>query len=253
MTAYQITSMMEGVVQRGTATTLLELNRPIAGKTGTTNDEKDAWFIGFTPNLVVGLYVGFDQPQTLGKGTTGGGLAAPIFKEFMAEALKDTPPASFQVPEGMNLIAINRKTGMRANEGEPGTIMEAFKPGTGPADSYWVIGMDAGGEMGESLSPPPTAPSRPAAAGFTELRHLSSIRTIERRLRSDALRSQAAGWAGQRSDLRVRPFLHQRFTGRNRIPMFRADSTAPSLHLWKAQSSHARGNRKTRRRNQAGA
>jgi penicillin-binding protein 1A len=153
MTAYQITSMMEGVVLRGTATTLLELNRPIAGKTGTTNDEKDAWFIGFTPNLVVGLYVGFDQPMTLGKGTTGGGLAAPIFKEFMTEALKDTPPVAFQVPEGMNLIAINRKTGMRANEGEPGTIMEAFKPGTGPADTYWVIGMDAGGEMGESLSP----------------------------------------------------------------------------------------------------
>ena len=153
MTAYQITSMMEGVVQRGTATTLLELNRPIAGKTGTTNDEKDAWFIGFTPNLVVGLYVGFDQPQTLGKGTTGGGLAAPIFKEFMAEALKDVPPVGFQVPEGMNLIAIDRKTGMRANEGEPGTIMEAFKPGTGPADTYWVIGMDAGGEMGEALSP----------------------------------------------------------------------------------------------------
>ena len=98
MTAYQITSMMEGVVQRGTATTLLELNRPLAGKTGTTNDEKDAWFIGFTPNLVVGLYVGFDQPQTLGKGTTGGGLAAPIFKEFVAEALKDTPPATSRSP-----------------------------------------------------------------------------------------------------------------------------------------------------------
>ena len=153
MTAYQITSMMEGVVQRGTATSLLELNRPIAGKTGTTNDEKDAWFIGFTPNLVVGLYLGFDQPQTLGKGATGGGLAAPIFKEFMAEALKDTPPSNFQVPQGMTILAINRKTGMQAHQGEEGTIMEAFKPGTGPADSYWVIGMDAGGEMGESLSP----------------------------------------------------------------------------------------------------
>ena len=152
MTAYQITSMMEGVVLRGTATTLLELNRPIAGKTGTTNDEKDAWFIGFTPNLVVGLYIGFDKPQTLGKGTTGGGLAAPVFKEFMAEALKGTPPVDFQVPEGMSLIAINRKTGMRANEGEPGTIMEAFKPGTGPADSYWVIGM-GDGEGGEAISP----------------------------------------------------------------------------------------------------
>ncbi len=147
MTAYQITSMMEGVVKRGTATTLQELERPVAGKTGTTNDEKDAWFIGFTPNLVVGLYIGYDQPQSLGKGATGGGLAAPIFKEFMMEALKDTPPVDFQVPEGMTMIAINRKTGMRAGEGEPGTIMEAFKPGTGPADSYWVIGMDAGGEL----------------------------------------------------------------------------------------------------------
>jgi penicillin-binding protein 1A len=153
MTAYQITSMMEGVVTRGTAMTLLELNRPIAGKTGTTNDEKDAWFIGFTPNLVVGLYVGFDTPRTLGKGTTGGGLAAPIFKEFIAEALKDVPPVDFQAPEGMTMIAINRKTGMRAGQGEGGTIMEAFKPGTGPADSYWVIGMDAGGEVGEQISP----------------------------------------------------------------------------------------------------
>ncbi|MDQ2705509.1 MAG: penicillin-binding protein 1A, partial [Pseudomonadota bacterium] len=152
MTAYQITSMMEGVVLRGTATTLQELNRPLAGKTGTTNDEKDAWFIGFTPNLVVGLYLGFDQPRTLGKGSTGGGLAAPIFKEFMAEALKDTPPAEFQIPEGMNLIAINRKTGMRAHEGEPGTIMEAFKPGTGPADSYWVIGMEGEGTTTGEIS-----------------------------------------------------------------------------------------------------
>ena len=152
MTAYQITSMMEGVVQRGTAMTLRELNRPIAGKTGTTNDEKDAWFMGFTPNLVVGLYIGYDQPRTLGKGSTGGGLAAPVFKEFMTEALKDTPPVDFQIPDGMTLVAINRKTGMRATEGEPGTIMEAFKPGTGPADSYWVIGMEDS-QVGEEISP----------------------------------------------------------------------------------------------------
>jgi len=142
MTAYQITSMMEGVVQRGTATTLAELGRPMAGKTGTTNDEKDAWFVGYTPNLVVGLYMGYDNPKAMGKGSTGGGLAAPIFKEFMADALKDKPIVDFRIPDGMKLIAINRKNGMRAEEGEQGTIMEAFKPGTGPADSYWVIGMD---------------------------------------------------------------------------------------------------------------
>ena len=154
MTAYQITSMMEGVVQRGTAVTISELGRPIAGKTGTTNDEKDVWFIGFTPNLAVGLYMGFDKPQSLGKGATGGGLSAPIFKEFMGDALKDTPIVDFQVPEGMKLIPINRKTGMEAREGDAGTIIEAFKPGTGPADSYWVIGMDSSESMSaEQLSP----------------------------------------------------------------------------------------------------
>ena len=153
MTAYQITSMMEGVVQRGTATVLREVGKPVAGKTGTTNDEKDAWFVGYTPNLVVGLYMGYDKPQNLGKGATGGGLAAPIFKEFMADALKDTPVVDFKVPEGMKLISINRKTGMRAGKGEPGAIIEAFKPGTGPADTYWVIGSDMAAGSAEEISP----------------------------------------------------------------------------------------------------
>jgi penicillin-binding protein 1A len=155
MTAYQITSMMEGVVQRGTAVTVSELGYPIAGKTGTTNDEKDAWFIGFTPNIVVGLYLGYDQPKGLGHGATGGGLAAPVFKDFMKNYLVGQPKIDFKVPEGMKLIAINRKTGMRASPGEAGTIIEAFKPGTGPADSYWVIGMgdDGSNGPGAALSP----------------------------------------------------------------------------------------------------
>lgn len=154
MTAYQMTSMMEGVVQRGTATTVAELGRPIAGKTGTTNEEKDAWFVGYTPDIVVGVYMGYDQPKPMGKGSTGGGLAAPIFKEFMAEALKDMRPVEFQVPEGMKLIAINRQTGMQAAEGQPGVIMEAFKPGTGPADSYSIIGGDFGtSQSGAAISP----------------------------------------------------------------------------------------------------
>jgi penicillin-binding protein 1A len=155
MTAYQITSMMEGVVQRGTATTIAELGYPIAGKTGTTNDEKDAWFVGYTPDLVVGVYMGYDQPRHMGKGSTGGGLAAPIFKEFMAEVLKDRRPVDFRVPEGMKMIAVDRKSGMRASEGASGAIMEAFKPGTGPADTYWVIGMDdfQAAERAEEISP----------------------------------------------------------------------------------------------------
>jgi penicillin-binding protein 1A len=143
MTAYQITSMMEGVVKRGTARMLMSLNRPLAGKTGTTNDEKDAWFVGFTPDMVVGLYLGMDQPAPLGRGGTGSGLAVPVFKDFMTVALANTPKVDFRVPEGMTMIAINRRTGMRATPGGPDVIMEAFKPGTGPADSYSVIGADS--------------------------------------------------------------------------------------------------------------
>ena len=155
MTAYQITSMMQGVVQRGTAVTVSELGYPIAGKTGTTNDEKDAWFVGYTPNLVVGVYMGYDQPKPMGRGATGGGLAAPIFKEFMAAALKDTNPVDFEVPAGMKRIAVDRQTGMRAEAGQGGAIVEYFKPGTGPADSYWVIGMDEleGEERANAISP----------------------------------------------------------------------------------------------------
>ncbi len=155
MTAYQITSMMVGVVQRGTATSVAELGRHMAGKTGTTNDEKDAWFIGYTPNLVVGLYLGYDKPKSLGRGTTGGGLAAPVFKDFMRAALEGTPNVDFKVPEGMKLVSIDRKTGMQATPGQAGTIVEAFKPGTGPADSYWVIGMGEDGSdgYGGGLSP----------------------------------------------------------------------------------------------------
>ncbi len=147
MTAYQITSMMEGVVQRGTATVVKSLGRPVAGKTGTTNDEKDAWFVGFTPDLTVGVFLGFDQPKPMGRGSTGGQMAAPVFTNFMQVALAGEPPVEFRVPEGMSLIPIDKVTGMRSSGG-PGTIIEAFKPGTGPADFYSVIGYDGIGFEG---------------------------------------------------------------------------------------------------------
>ncbi len=98
MTAYQITSMMEGVVQRGTATVVREVGKPVAGKTGTTNDEKDAWFIGFSPDLAVGVYIGYDKPRHLGRGATGGHLAAPIVRDFLKVALADKPAVPFRVP-----------------------------------------------------------------------------------------------------------------------------------------------------------
>jgi penicillin-binding protein 1A len=146
MTAYQITSMMEGVVQRGTATVVKEVGKPIAGKTGTTNDEKDAWFIGFSPDLVVGVYLGYDKPRHLGKGATGGVLAAPVVRDFMKVALADKPAVPFRVPAGIKLIRIDPKTGMRAGPGDQRVILEAFKPGTAPPDNYSVIGVtDADG------------------------------------------------------------------------------------------------------------
>ncbi|MCD2181359.1 penicillin-binding protein 1A [Rhizobium sp. GN54] len=157
MTAYQITSMMEGVVTRGTAAGKIKLDRPAAGKTGTTNDEKDAWFVGYTPDLVAGLYIGFDSPAPLGRGSTGGSLSAPLFNEFMQAAVEGTPPTKFLVPEGMQMIAVDRKTGMAASEGDPDTIMEAFKPGTGPADVFSVIGGDEFMEPEEILRSSPQA------------------------------------------------------------------------------------------------
>lgn len=147
MTAYQITSMLEGVVQRGTATGVQAVGRPIAGKTGTTNDYNDAWFIGYSPDLVVGVYVGYDTPQSLGVGETGGALAAPIFTEVMSVALADSPPMPFAMPAGMTLVPIDRTTGLSTAAGEPGTILEAFKPGTSPPDSFAIIGdLDALGQ-----------------------------------------------------------------------------------------------------------
>jgi penicillin-binding protein 1A len=154
MTAYQITSMMEGVVQRGTATVVREVGKPIAGKTGTTNEEKDAWFIGFSPNIVVGLYIGYDKPRPLGRGGTGGHLAAPIAKDFLKVALADKPAVPFRVPAGIKLVRVDLKSGMRAGPGDTGrTILEAFKPGTAPPDNYAAIGMADGNGQVLTVSP----------------------------------------------------------------------------------------------------
>jgi penicillin-binding protein 1A len=146
MTAYQITSMMEGVVQGGTAIALKEVGKPIAGKTGTTSDEKDAWFVGFSPDLVVGIYLGYDKPRSLGRKATGGVLAAPIARDFMKLALADKPAIPFRVPAGIKLIRVDQMTGMRAGPDSGRTVLEAFKPGTAPPDNYSVIGVaDADG------------------------------------------------------------------------------------------------------------
>lgn len=130
-TAYQITNMLQGVVQRGTAWRAKAIKKPIGAKTGTTNDSNDAWFVGFTPDLVVGVYVGFDKPSTLGKDQTGSSVAAPIFVNFMINALKDVPSTPFRVPSTVNLIRIDTKTGYYPTpySNNSDIVLEAFKEG----------------------------------------------------------------------------------------------------------------------------
>jgi penicillin-binding protein 1A len=133
VTAYQVVHMLEGAVQRGTGTALRSLGRPLGGKTGTTNDFRDAWFVGFGPDLVVGVYVGFDTPYQLGRGEAGGRVAAPIVRDFLAEVLDNYAVAPFRVPEGVRLVPVNRNTGEPGVLGQPLVILEAFRPGTEPS------------------------------------------------------------------------------------------------------------------------
>jgi penicillin-binding protein 1A len=149
-TAYQITSMLEGVVERGTGQRVRVVGKPVAGKTGTSNDEKDAWFIGFTPDLTVGVYVGYDNPRPMGRDATGGELASPIVADFLKLALKDKPATPFRVPSGVQLIPIDPATGLRAAYGDPNVILEAFKPGEGPTDETVVIGENSAPVDGEA-------------------------------------------------------------------------------------------------------
>jgi len=136
LTAYQITSILEGVVQRGTAQSVKAVGKPLAGKTGTTNDAKDVWFVGFSPDLAVGVFLGYDQPKSLGNAATAGQYAAPVFRDFMQMALKDRPATPFRVPPGIKLIRVNASTGTRAGGDGRGIILEAFKPGQAPPEYY---------------------------------------------------------------------------------------------------------------------
>ena len=159
MSAYQMTHIMEGVIERGTAQKLKVLNRPIAGKTGTTNDEKDGWFIGFTPDLVVGTYIGFDNPSPLGHGETGGNVSAPVVRDFFKIALADQPPIPFRAPPGIKLVRVNLKTGLPATPGDPKAIMEAFKPTQEPLGA---VASDT--EGGEGLAAEEYGQAGPQAA-----------------------------------------------------------------------------------------
>ena len=138
--AYQVVSMLEGVVQRGTGRRVRAVGKPLAGKTGTTNDSRDAWFIGFSPDLAVGVFVGFDSPRSLGRNETGSSVAAPIFRDFMQAALADEPATPFRIPPGIRLVRVNAATGLIARGSGRGVILEAFKPGTEPVVAAPVVG-----------------------------------------------------------------------------------------------------------------
>lgn len=146
--AYQIVSMLHGVVERGTGVRIRAVGKPLGGKTGTTNDSVDTWFIGFSPDLAVGVFGGFDQPRSLGRRETGSSIAVPIFRDFMADALRDKPPIPFRIPTGIRLVRINSKTGERAVKGDHPVILEAFKSGSEPQFR----------DPGRSTSGPGTAP-----------------------------------------------------------------------------------------------
>lgn len=141
ITAYQVVHMLEGVIQRGTATNLLDLDRPLFGKTGTSTGPTNVWFVGGAPNLVAGVYLGYDNPRSMGSYAQGGVLAAPIFKQFAAQALAGMPKTPFVAPSGVRMVRIDRSTGKRVFGGWPGSdasggiIWEAFKAETEPKRS----------------------------------------------------------------------------------------------------------------------
>ena len=160
-TAYQIVSMLEGAVLRGTGTAVRKVvDKPVAGKTGTTNEYRDAWFVGFSPDLAAGVFIGFDLPAPLGQGEAGGRVAAPVFGEFMADALKDRAAIPFRVPSGIRLVRVNAKTGRPAGPGDPNVILEAFKAEDsitqGPSADDYDLGTLS------SQPPPPPADAPPA-------------------------------------------------------------------------------------------
>ncbi|MEL6464429.1 MAG: PBP1A family penicillin-binding protein [Pseudomonadota bacterium] len=150
VTAYQLTSMMKGVVDRGTAARTVNLSVPIAGKTGTTNDAKDVWFVGFSSDIVAGCYIGYDQPRSLGRGASGGGMCGPVFTEFMQEAIDKYGGGAFKVPEECMFINIDRFSGARLSDGAAGdnVVSECFRDGFEPT---FGIMFDGGFAMGADL------------------------------------------------------------------------------------------------------
>jgi penicillin-binding protein 1A len=138
-TAFQLVTMMQGVVENGTGRKIKVLRKPLAGKTGTTDESFDAWFVGFSADMVVGVFTGFDRPRSLGPNEEGSSVAVPIFRDFMREALGNESGIPFRMPSGIRLVRINAETGAPAKPGDKNVILEAFKPGTEPRPGQLAI------------------------------------------------------------------------------------------------------------------
>ncbi|MDP7376356.1 MAG: penicillin-binding transpeptidase domain-containing protein, partial [Alphaproteobacteria bacterium] len=136
--AYQMVSMLEGVIKRGTGRRISDSGLVVAGKTGTTNDNTNAWFIGFSPDLVAGIYVGYDIPRPLGKRETGSTAAVPIFKQFIIDALENKPLIPFRRPGGITLVPVHAETGERVLPDHEMAVMEVFKPGQRPKSTILI-------------------------------------------------------------------------------------------------------------------
>ena len=157
--------MLEGVVQRGTGVAVRAVGKPLAGKTGTSSEAKDTWFIGFSPDLAAGVFVGFDNPRTLGRYEQGATAAAPIFRDFMKGALADAPPTPFRVAPGIEEVPVDWKSGNPVPPGTPGAITEVFKAGTAPGEANasalaTVTAGDLGAAPAVSGAPGQTTPTR---------------------------------------------------------------------------------------------
>ncbi len=165
-TVYQVVNMMMGVTVYGTAGQLAVLGRPIAGKTGTTNDSRDTWFIGSVPDLTIGIYIGFDEPRTLGRQEQGSLTAAPIYERIARVVFKDKPPTPFRIPPGLRIVRVNHDTGQPAQPGEGRVIDEAFRPGTEPGSGYESGSVLDGSAPFSGIDPSVAAtPGAPGAAG----------------------------------------------------------------------------------------
>ena len=166
--AYQMVSILQGVVERGTGHAIASIGKPLAGKTGTSNGPNDTWFIGFSPDLAAGVFVGFDQPRSLGAHEVGATVAAPIFRDFMADALKDKPARPFRTPSDVVMVRVNPATGQRARPGDRVAIWEPFKPGTEPnpdSDSAVLDGGSGTSTPGSNSSRMPSSASPDVGMG----------------------------------------------------------------------------------------